>query len=158
MKKPALALVLTCFVLGCAATGPQPDGNGGSSMQKTKKIPHNFDNVWSAVMETVQDEGWPVASADKTIGRIRTEFVEIGFDDINSWGSCPMEFDTQIMRGRMKLEIVIGKPSLYESTMAIAVTVQGWDEGGKKTWVNCESVGKLEEKIYEGVNKRLSIR
>jgi hypothetical protein len=158
MKKLTLALVLVCFVFGCAASGPQTGGSSGSSVQKARKVPHNFDDVWPAVLETLNNQGWPIAVADKQGGRITTEFIEIGFDEINDWAGCPMGMDVQIMRGRMKVEVTLVRQSMYESTMAAAVSIHGWDDGASKMWKNCDSKGKVEDLLYEGVNKRLSIR
>ncbi len=158
MKRVALTLVLLSFVLGCAGAATQSQQSPGSDMVKTKKIPHNFDDVWPAVLETLNNQSWPIAVAEKQAGEIATEFVEIGFDEINKYGSCPMGFDSQIMRGRMKIESTLVRQSLYECSMSVAVSIHGWDEGSAKAWKNCESTGKVEELIYEGVNKRLSIR
>ncbi len=158
MKRLTLVLVLMSFVLGCAGAATQSEQSSGSSTLKSKKIPHNFDDVWPAVLETLNNQAWPIAVADKQAGQISTEFVEVGFDEINEYGTCPMGFDSQIMRGRMKIDITITRQSLYESTMGIAVSIHGWDEGSAKMWKNCESQGKVEDIIYEGVNRRLSIR
>jgi hypothetical protein len=158
MKKLTLALIAFCFACGCAGPASQTQSGSESSVQKMKKIPHNFDDVWPAVLETLNNQAWPIAVADKQAGRISTEFVEIGFEEINEYGSCPMGFDTQIMRGRMKIEITISRQSLYESAMGVAVSIHGWDDGADKRWKNCESQGKVEEIVHEGVNRRLSIR
>ena len=158
MKRLTLALVLLAFVVGCAGAATQSGESSGSSTLKTKKIPHNFDDVWPAVLETLNNQSWPIAIADKQSGQISTEFVEIGFDEINEYGSCPMGFDSQIMRGRMKIDITVTRQSLYESTMGTAVSIHGWDEGSSKMWKNCESQGKVEDIINEGVSRRLSIR
>lgn len=133
-------------------------GSADSSVQKMKKVPHSFDDVWPAVLETISNQGWEIGSADKASGRIETEFAQVGFDEINSYARCPMGFDTQIMRGRMKIEVTVVKHSLYESSLGIAVSIHGWDEGTKKAWVNCDSTGEIEKIIIEGVERRLSIR
>jgi|GEM_PF-2220869 len=160
MKRLALALLLGCFVMGCAGAATQ-SGSGsdsGSSVETVKKIPHGFDDVWPAVLETINDQAWGIASATRDAGSISTEYVQIGFDEVNEYSRCEMGFDTQIMRGRMRVEVTVGRQSLYESTMAVAVSIHGWDEGAKKAWVNCSSTGKVEDLIFDGVNRRLSIR
>jgi hypothetical protein len=149
-------LVLVCLVGGCAGGAPQTGSVASGPSSKT--IPNNMDEVWPAILEVLSERGWPVGQADKMGGRILTDFVDIGFDEINSWGTCPMGFDTQIMRGRMKAEITVTHKSVYETTVGVGVSIHGWDDGASKMWKNCESKGKVEEIIYNGLDAKLAAK
>ncbi|MCK4545887.1 MAG: hypothetical protein KAW17_00470 [Candidatus Eisenbacteria sp.] len=158
MRKLTLVLVLMCFVMGCAGAATQ-SSSSGSSVQKAKRLPHNFDAVWDATMATVEDVGWPVDvnATNRNAGIIATELFPIGFDEINEYASCPRGMNVQIIKGRMLVQMAISRMSDYESSVGLAVRLDGWDEGAQKMWRSCESGGKIEKMIIEGVERRLAI-
>ena len=45
-------------------------------------------------------------------------FIDLDrFKEINDYARCPMAMNTQIMRGRMKVEVTVVRQSVYESTV-----------------------------------------
>lgn len=143
-----VATLLLISILGACATAPQ-----SYDVQRTFQYSESFDEVWSAVIDTFGEMGYPIDNMERASGFITTERMAVGRG--NPYSDCgqPGLMVDSDHTGRFNVVV-------REEGAGTSVTVNtDWQAvrslGDNRTVVNCVSIGAFEQEFATTLSERL---
>jgi len=142
-------MLLGLLWFACVAP-PRPE-----TFQKDKVVNYPFDETWSAIVEALAEEEWPIESIEKESGLITTRFVNIGKGG-NNYADCGSTIFGKAERSDFRCKLnVFARPIQNNNTnVRINIHIEGWTgtwASSNGDWEICNSTGKYEERLFSRI-------
>lgn len=148
LKKLALGLLLI-VTMGCA-TAPKP-----RTIENAFHFDRTYDEIWTAVMESMADLNLPIATLEKDSGLIATDWIGFGYDkQVCDCGGAGIAIDHE-RQGKFNIFVKKGAAGGVEVKINTVFQVRR-ELMDTMTTVNCYSTGSLEAQIKGLISKKLS--
>jgi hypothetical protein len=142
----ACALALT---LGCA-TAPKP-----RTIENAFHFDNSYDEIWTAVMESMADLNLPIQTLEKVSGLIATDWIGFGYDkEVCDCGGSGIAIDHE-RRGKFNIFVKQGAAGGVEVKINTVFQVQR-ELMHEFSTVNCYSTGSLEAQLKTLISQKLT--
>ena len=152
-------LTVTCLsiiLLGCA-TGKViiPE------IQNDFKINAEYDDVWSAVIETLAEMSAPIKSIEKESGLVTTDFVNFfsGYNQSAELDRIAEKPNYGILaswsRGRYKFNVFVRAKDDGQTAVKITTHIEAYENIINDDWFVCHSKGVIENELFESITSNL---
>ena len=134
--------------------------------ERSKLYGMDYDNVWVAVVEVIEEREEGIRSLNKEDGVIETGFHMIDVERLRAIANIRAS-ETHWAKGRYRLHIALLPVANSETKVTVIPSIMGWrvwsglqgeDQPAPMApaaWVPLQSNGALEEEIFNEVSKKL---
>lgn len=147
MARLAQLIALALAVAGCATAPTSRD------FERTMPVAGaSIDETWRAVSDVFDARGWPIDVVDREEGVVGTDWIRAGdrSGEVMDCGSHPLAIDIR-HEFRVTATVAGARPG---ATMTLDVRARTYRSALREDFVDCASVGVLEEEIHEAVTDR----
>jgi hypothetical protein len=156
MKNKLFTIVFLCVGLTSCTVAPAP-----RQIVKSFPIDKTFDQVWTAVIETLSDLSLPIMNMEKASGLITTDFISFQGQTNEDYCDCgaPGASFTEIDR-RGKFNVFVKRISDNSCEIKInsvfdRTSIYSLDKNSRPVTNPCVSTGKLEANIYKLITDKI---
>lgn len=114
-------------------------------IENQRTFPEDFDKVWSALVETLSDQQWPLETIDKASGLVTTKTMT---DSRGETMVCATKFDEA---HRTSLNLFVKKTE-SGTRVKVNATFRAMREDQA---ITCYSSGAIEKSLFDGIKKNL---
>lgn len=114
-------------------------------IENQRTFPQDFDKVWTALIETLSDQQWPLETIDKASGIVTTKTMT---DSKGETMVCATKFDEA---HRTSLNLFVKKTE-NGTRVKVNATFRAVRE---EAAIQCFSSGVIEKLIFDGITKNL---
>jgi hypothetical protein len=114
-------------------------------IENQRTFPQDFDKIWTALIETLSDQQWPLETIDKASGLVTTKTMT---DSKGETMVCATKFDEA---HRTSLNLFVKKTE-NGTRVKVNATFRAVREDQA---ISCYSSGAIEKAIFDGIKKNL---
>ena len=153
-------LILLLLFSGCAALESVSDLDAAFHPQSDQVFDDTFDDVWAAVMITLDDQKIPLNRFVKSEGLILAKEQEAAQQFLNEYFGITKPFDIDIERaqcdkGRYALKVSLKKIDVQNTEVNIDAGMEGYNCNGSWGWKKLESRGEYEKELFSKIEVNL---
>lgn len=148
MRHPFYLLLAVLQTLGCA-TAPRP-----RTIENAFHFEQSYDQIWTAVIETMAELSLPIQNLEKDSGLITTDWIGFGYSkEYCDCGSPGIAIDSE-RRGKFNIFVKTNTAGGVEVKINTAFEIQR-EFMDVRTTVPCLSTGALEARMRALISQKI---
>jgi hypothetical protein len=148
-----LFVLAGAFLCGCVSAPPAP------KLSTTRLYSAPKDRVWPLIVAEIAPK-YSTKAIEKASGLLTTDVVSIP-GDLNGFGDWPICYRPRGMflpvwsELRMNMTVLASEPEPGKTSVSITIHYEAFESNATKSWVICESNGRLEDQILNAIGAKL---
>ena len=145
-------VIIAALCISCAAPPVVTEFDDSVTLE------HDYDAVWSAVIELFAERSWPIETIEKDSGIIVTERLKlnVGLEEMAKYADCGKDIlGESRLPWTVKFNLFAKKGSAGETIVRINAGFRSLEVAGGTAPVDCASKGYLEAQLFEQLRELL---